>query len=208
MIKTRHLLLIFIPAILLASFILFIRIIQYEPLYQKITNTSLKQELVPILPNDPIVGNKRAPITIVAFEDFNCEHCKYQNGLLDKLMETYPNQVKIVWKSISSKANEGADDYAYCANKQGKFTEFKQLAFANQNNLTKNTLDIIATELSLNQSKLEECLISEDTQKYNEINKNIAISLHIQFVPTFFIDNKQITTPESLIEWQTVLGLN
>ena len=66
MIKTKNLLVILIPAILIAAFALFVRVIQYEPLFpeidgsEKIAAEKTGLITIPIYPEDPIMGNKKA----------------------------------------------------------------------------------------------------------------------------------------------------
>jgi len=207
MIKTKHLFLVFIPAILVVSFALFVRIVQYEPLYNSKKDIANSQLIVQLFPEDPILGNKKAPITLISFEDFDCPACKNQSEMLGDILMQYPEQLKVIWKSVSTHKNELANNYAYCANKQGKFAEFKNLAFANQTNLNVDILNIISETIELNQGKLESCLASGDAEIYNQKNRDLATILHTQAVPTFFLNDKQIPTPKSRDEWKNVLGL-
>src|SRR5688572_1930086 len=88
--------LVFIPAILLGCLALFIQIIQYEPLFpaqQPDTETENQVVAIELRPDDPIIGNKRAPRTIVAFEDFACGECKRQHEIFTELQKQFPDKV-------------------------------------------------------------------------------------------------------------------
>ncbi|MCF6276764.1 MAG: DsbA family protein [Candidatus Magasanikbacteria bacterium] len=207
MIKTRHLFLVFIPAIAVVSFALFVRIVQYEPVYDRNKPLDIPRQMAQLFPEDPILGNKKSPITLVAFEDFSCPACSTQSKMLDDILLQYPNSIKIIWKSISTHKSELANNYAYCANKQRKFAEFKNLAFANQNNLNIDILNIISETIELNETKLNKCLASGEAEIYNQKNRDLATILHVQAVPTFFLNDVQLQTPKSRDEWKNVLGL-
>lgn len=204
-------------AILLVGIFLFIRIVQYEPLFPENMNTenesadNTQQITIPIYPEDPIIGDKKSAKTIIAFEDFGCDACKQADTILDELMKEYPGKIKVIWKGLPITEfpypSQDAQLYGFCAYQQKKFNEFKNLAFTNGNNLSPDVLKIIAEQIELKQNKLEECLNSDEAAKYIDQTKQLARILNIQAVPTFFIDNKQIQNPGSIDEWKTLLNL-
>ncbi len=213
--STKKILYVFIPALLLGALALFIEIIRYEPQYPKITisdtPTSTGKIIIPILQDDPVIGERKAPITIIAFEDFSCPACKVQHELLTRLQTEIPHKIKVIWKGLP--VNDfpypatDALTYGFCANKQNKFDTFASYAYANQDNLSIATLSLIATEAKLDTSKLSSCLSSAESSTHIELTKNIAKLMHVQSVPTFFIDNTQIKTPTSFEEWKQMLKL-
>ncbi|MBI2436885.1 MAG: thioredoxin domain-containing protein [Candidatus Magasanikbacteria bacterium] len=214
MLNTKKILLVFIPAILLVSATLFIRIVQYEPLFPDIAEKPEKKTgefVIPIFPLDPIIGNKKAPTTIVAFEDFACPACVEQSAMLDVLLQKYPDSIKIIWKGLPVSefpySSLKAHTYGFCAHAQDKFEPFRKLALANSDNLSDSILGSIAESIELKIDKLSECLESRETLAYIDTVEQIALILNIQAVPTFFMDNKQIVTPKTEFEWETILKL-
>lgn len=210
--KTKQLLLIFVPAFSIALVTLFIRIVQYHPLNITVTTEGQPQDTtVPLLPEDPILGNKKAPVTLIAFEDFSCEGCEAQSKLLDEVIQKYPNKLKIVWKGSPVTKfpydSRPAHIYSYCMNEQGKFAEWKQLAFTNSRNLSAALLPTLRDQISINTKKFETCLNSAAPEEYIKKTEEIAQSLNIQSVPTFFVDNKQIQPPQTAEGWITFLQL-
>ncbi len=215
MLRPTHITLLFVPAILIALFAFFIVIVQYEPLYPK---QSESQQIegekfnIPIFPDDPISGDKKAPITLVTFEDLGCEGCRSQNELLNELNQKHPGKIKIIWKLLTvtkfPHSTESAHQYAYCLNKQNKFNEFKEIAFANNTNLSPTIVQNIGSTLELNKKKLTTCLSDNATVAYLENIKEIARSLNIQSVPRIFIDNQQIQAPGTIAGWEQLLELN
>jgi protein-disulfide isomerase len=212
MLKTRHLIFLLIPAFLILALAIFVRVIQYQPLTPPTEEQKKENNLtaVPIMPEDPILGNKKAPNTIIAFEDFGCDACKYQTNLLNQLLEKYPNKVKIIWKGLSVVSfpypTTLAHQYAHCANKQGKFAEFKNQTFGTSDNLSAENLNLIVEALKLDTTKLTQCLSLTETKNYLSETENIARFFNIQSVPTFFINNQQITNPTSLEGWEAIIS--
>jgi protein-disulfide isomerase len=212
MLKTRHIFLLFIPAFIIVFGAISLRVFEF-----KIGTTSPAEQedqtidLVPIFPQDPILGDKRAPTTIVAFEDFGCPSCKDQATLLDTLLTKHPGTVKIIWKSLSVVRfpfnTKNVHVYAYCANQQNKFALFKQFAFANTENLSQDVIDEIVIQANIDQEELQECLGSGEPELYQTQTESLARVLNIQSVPTIFLNNTQIKAPQHIEGWETLLGL-
>ena len=211
--KIKNLIFLLIPAIAVAGFALFLSISQYEPTYAEPASNQNKTENVTfaaIFPEDPIMGNLKAPKTIVAFEDFGCGRCRDQMKTFNELLEKYPNQVKIIWKSLDVTrfpySSELAHSYAYCANTQKKFTEFKNNLLTLEN-IDEDNLKTGATLTELDKSLLDNCLKSEEVKIYKEKNRQLATTLGVNTVPTIFIDNKAIQEPLTLEGWEALLSL-
>lgn len=215
---TKNLLIVFIPAVLIAIAAFTIRVIQYEPLYpdqekvQKQQEKRQKLDQIPIFPNDPILGKRSASKTVIAFEDLTCAKCKQQSEILNNLIEKHPEKVKVVWKSLPVKrvpySSKRAHEYAYCMQQQNKFEEFSKFAFANSNNLTDTILEQISQKIKISQEKLNKCLASKKPNQYLQKNKQLALLLNVKSVPTFFIEDKQIKAPEVLSGWESLLEID
>jgi protein-disulfide isomerase len=212
MIKNKSVIFILILAIAFASFALFVNIVKYKPIYGEETSNKEEEKLdfVPIFSEDPILGNKNAPKTIIAFEDFGCTRCKDQMDIFRQLMEEYPNQVKIIWKSLDSTkfpySSELAHSYAYCANEQDKFAEFEKIVFESEN-ISEESLKMYALDADLDKTKLTDCLSSERPKNYKEKNEQLADTIGIYSIPTIFINNKSVQEPLTLEGWKALLSL-
>src|SRR4051812_14142697 len=55
---------------------------------------------VPVLPEDPIRGDKRALVTLVVFSDFQCPFCsRLALGAMERIREEYADDLRIVFKN-------------------------------------------------------------------------------------------------------------
>ncbi len=205
---------VFFPAILLGGLALFIQIIRYQPLNP--TNTASEKNTptefnIPILPTDPVIGSKKSPLTVVAFEDFSCSACRSLQELFSKVQQKYPEKIKMIWKGLPVNdfpyPSINALRYGICAHEQEQFEKFSAYAFSNNDNLSDATLEKISEEITMDAEELASCLASDRPDRIIELNKQIANTLNIQSVPTLFIDNTQIQTPESLADWEHLLGI-
>ncbi|HOX60852.1 MAG TPA: thioredoxin domain-containing protein [Candidatus Magasanikbacteria bacterium] len=212
--KIKYLLYIFIPAIIVAGLALTIRIVQYAPLRpsEKQIQEKLAQiKSLPVLADDPYIGSKKAPVTVIAFEDPGCEGCSNSFDLVRTLLAKYPEKIRIVFKMIPVTKfpypTDKAIQYLYCANEQKKFETLAELTFTNYNILTDKMLDTLVEKAEIDLTKLETCMKSGRAAQFLARNVELGMMLNIQSVPTFFYNNKQIKTPQLIEEWEAVLGL-
>jgi protein-disulfide isomerase len=211
-VSTKHLVTIFFPTIILLGVILMITIRQYEPLYPQVepsSTASTPTPSIPLLPDDPILGNKKAGHTIVIFGDFGCEACHTQMNMLMELVKTHGQKIKIFWKGLPATRvpypSDTAHRYAYCANKQGLFLPFATSTFTGIDNLIPENLVRIAAAIGMNPAQTTMCVDSPDTKQYITDTQTIATELHIQSVPTIFFDNIQIQPPSTLDGWKALV---
>lgn len=215
MVNTKQHLLIFIPALLIVCLALFIRYNQYTSLTgqerQDQTQESADEFTIPIFPGDPILGNKQAGHTIVAFEDYGCSTCKTQHGVLKQLLATHPQSVKIIWKGLPVTRfphnTRTAHEIAFCAHEENKFDSYADLAFANSENLSAGVLEAIIERLDMTSRTFQECRNSDRGSTHVSRTETLARALNIQSVPAIFIDNIQVESPQTVEGWEQLLGL-
>src|SRR3989344_4720461 len=115
---------------------------------------------------DPVLGDKNAEITIVEFSDFQCPFCAraYSDAIAQFEQSDYfkNGDVNLVYKhfplnSIHPQAQKAAEA-AECANKQGKFWEYHNMLFENQQALDIASLKSYASEVGLDTAKFNSCL--------------------------------------------------
>jgi len=211
MIKTRSVILMLSAAITVAALAFFISVKRYEPLYEDRQNKDASSNSIKILSEDPILGNKEASTAIIAFEDMGRGRYREQMRIFYQLLDQYPNQIKIIWKSLDITqfpySSELAHSYAYCANQQNKFTEFEKIILDNDD-ISENSLKNYAAEAGLERNALADCLLlSPEIANYKEINKQLAAELGIKEIPTVFIKNEMIDKPLTMEGWLEILSM-
>ncbi len=213
MIKTKHLIFVFLPAIFLVSLVFFIRVTQYEPLYEKQNpkKESPTEIFIPIFKEDPLLGKKNAINTVVVFEDLACEACQQQIKTLRQIIKENPNKLKVIVKNLSvtqfPHPSETAHIYAYCANQQDKYDEFEEAVYTTEGRLDTPTMETIATIINLDSTALQTCLNSGKAEEYQAKVETLARDLGIQAVPEAFLKNTRVTPNLTKEGWAGLLGL-
>lgn len=216
MVQKKHLYSIFIPAIFLVLAVFSFRLFQYITIFTSpFDQDDVEQNqtfTIPLSENDPIIGDKKAPKTIVAFEDAQCAHCASFYTLMKEFEKIHPNTVKIIWKPTSvitiPFSSETAHTYLMCAKEQNAFIPYLELLFANQVELSKESLDLFAQNLKLNITKLNACLTDTKIQTYISETKQLAQYLQIQSVPALFLNNIQIPVPATIVDLEGILNIS
>jgi protein-disulfide isomerase len=154
------------------------------------------RQSIEIASNDPVRGNAGAPVTIVEFSDYQCPFCGRVTPTLAKIREVYGDRVKFVWKDfpltqIHPQAFK-ASEAAHCAGDQGKYWEFHDRLFANQQALQPDALKKHAAELGLNASAFNECF---DSSKYRDrVREGMGQGeqLGVSSTPSLFINGRLV----------------
>jgi protein-disulfide isomerase len=198
---------VFLVAICIALFALFIQIAQYKSLNPTISTETPEEDFqIPIFPDDPILGDRKAPITMILFEDMGCTACAAFHQTFLQYESANPGKIKLIVKGVATTqfpvSSEPALRYAFCAHKQKAFQPFVTTVFQTQQDLSTDQLDAVVEGLDLNANALQTCLASTETNTYVERNMILARVLEIQQLPTLFYEDKQISTPQSVDAWQ------
>lgn len=108
---------------------------------------------------EPSVGPATAPVTIVMFSDFQCPACARTHPVLKQVIGEYSGKVRLVVRDYPLEGTHlDAFNAAIAANaaaKQGKYVEYIERLYTNQNSLDKAALARFATELGLNVKQFE-----------------------------------------------------
>ena len=161
--------------------------------------------------DDPVEGDPNAPVTIIEFSDFQCPYCgKFYKETLPQITETYieTGKVKLVFRDFplnfhqyAQKASEAAE----CADEQGKFWEYHNILFENQDALTIDDLKQYASDLNLDTEQFNECL---DSGKYEEEVKSDmedGSSYGVSGTPAFFINGQLLSGAQPFSAFQSVI---
>jgi protein-disulfide isomerase len=157
---------------------------------------------VALAATDPAVGPASAPVTIVEFSDFQCPFCQRVEPTLKRLRQTYGDKLRIVWKDfpltqIHPQAFK-AGEAGHCAGDQGKYWEYHDRLFANQQALQPADLKKHATDLGLDGAAFGSCL---DSSKYGErVRDGVSqgTALGVNSTPTVFINGRRLSGAQPL----------
>jgi len=165
--------------------------------------------------DDPFIGNKNAPITMIEFSDFQCPFCKrFREQTFDQLKAQYidTGKVKFVYRdfplhSIHPMAGKAAEA-GECADDQGKFWEYHDKIFEGQSVWASSGVSVFkqyAQELGLDSKKFNDCL---DSGKYkNEVEKDLSDATKTggQGTPYFLIGNQPVSGAQPFSAFQQAI---
>ncbi len=113
----------------------------------------------------PSGGATDAEITILEYSDFQCPFCSRAVPIMEQIKATYGDKVNIIFKHFPLGFHENAQKAAEaseCARDQGKFWEYHDMLFENQNALTVPSLKGYAKNLGLDTATFDNCLDSDE----------------------------------------------
>jgi len=163
----------------------------------------------------PVMGPSDAPITLVEFTDYQCPYCQSAQQYVDRVMETYKGQVRLVYQEFPLDFHgqaKPAGMAARCAGEQGKFWEMHTGLLRQPGALDEADLLTRAVGLGLDSAKFSTCVASG---KYNDvIEKAIqnGRSVGVSGTPTFFLNGRSFSGAqpfeifESMIEEELALA--
>lgn len=146
--------------------------------------------------SSPVKGRKDAAVTITEFSDYQCPYCSRVQPTLKKVMEAYPDNVKIVFKnfplsSIHPQAKDAARA-AHAAGEQGKYWEMHDLIFKNAKSLNDEKFRALAVSLNLDIDKFMADFKSGRYDRQIEEDIELGRSVGVRGTPTFFINGKRV----------------
>ncbi|HYO88293.1 MAG TPA: DsbA family protein, partial [Candidatus Limnocylindrales bacterium] len=142
---------------------------------------------------DPSRGPDDAPVTIVEFADFRCSYCaRFHAQTLTPLLEAYGDNVRFVYRDYPIL---GADSVTAalageCATDQGKFWEFHDLIYGNQQDLTREAFTTYAADLGMDVEAFNACLDADDTTTRVQRDFSAGQELGVSGTPTFFVNGR------------------
>jgi protein-disulfide isomerase len=144
----------------------------------------------------PTKGPERSAVTIAEFAEFQCPFCVGASTTLKQLESRYEGKIRFAWKhlpltSIHVYAMD-ASIAAEAAKRQGKFWEYHDKLFANQQNLGSDMLTRYAQDVGLDVDRFERDRSDPELKKRIEADMKEAAALAVSSTPTFFINGRPV----------------
>jgi protein-disulfide isomerase/uncharacterized membrane protein len=162
-------------------------------------------------------GSPDAPVTIVEFSDFSCQHCARASRDLERLVAARPAEVRLVFRHFPldptcnpavrravHPAACAAATAAECAGEAGRFWEFHDYLFAHQ-----DTEDFVhmATLLGLDATRFRECIASGRGRAAVTRDAADGAGFGVDSTPTLFINGRTVRGALSPSLYEFVLAI-
>ena len=168
---------------------------------------------IEIVATDRVRGDSEAKVMLLEYGDYQCPACAEYNPLVDRLLEDFPKDVKLVYRHFPlvqiHKNALAAAKAAEAAGKQDKFWEMHKLLYDKQDSWSeignaKDKFAEYAGELGLDVTKFTSDFESEEVD--NKIKADIASgnAIGINSTPTFFLNGEKVA-PRSYEEFKKLV---
>lgn len=160
----------------------------------------LRPQVAPVdaarLSDDPALGPKTAPVTIVEYGDFGCSACKawFRAGILQELRNGYGNQIRFVFRDfpVITPQSPKAAEAGQCAYDQDKFWEYHDRLYSAAA-IDVSHLKAYAAEIGLDPRKFNQCLDSGRHAPTVERDLQEALARGFRGTPSFVVNDQPIT---------------
>lgn len=166
------------------------------------------------LPNGPMPqrGPDDALVTIVQVSDFECPFCLRVEPTLNRVMQEFGSDVRVVWMNNPLPFHQNAGPAAQAALEafeQGgnaKFWEMHEKLFANQRDLWRPELERYAQEIGLDMPQFRAALDNDEHQATISAQQAIARRFGASGTPSFFINGRNVRGAQPFDAFRTVIG--
>lgn len=172
---------------------------QMEGEFKRVSEEMKSPKTVEIDESRAIVGPANAKVTIVEWADFNCGHCSHAAETVEKIVEEYKDNVRVLYKHlpILAKESKTAAEYmeAIAMQDKAKALKFHGELFAHQSDLRsggEEYLKKLAKSVGADVAKIQKDRKSDTVKK--RIDSDVAEAQKFEFsgTPGFMINGASI----------------
>ena len=171
-------------------------------------------EILSVVSDDWVKGNKDAPITIVEYLDFECEACGAYYPVIKRLSEEYKDEVRFVVRYFPLPGHKNSMTSALAveaAGKQGKYWEMHNTLFENQRDWGEKQIpdpkifEDYARQIGLDMNQYERDIISQEVKSRIERDRKSGQKLNLQGTPSFFLNGEKIENPRGYENFKALI---
>jgi protein-disulfide isomerase len=152
----------------------------------------------------PQKGSPHAKLTIVLFSDFECPYCAQAQAQVDALAQKFGKEnIRVVYRHLPLPFHPKARPAAIAslaAHRQGKFWEYHDKLFANQEKLSSEDLLRYANELKLDIERFKKDLADPALDQAVSEDVKLATQINVPGTPSFYINGYAIGEQESPLD--------
>tara|TARA_B100001057_G_scaffold436291_1_gene467249 strand:+ start:5517 stop:6257 length:741 start_codon:yes stop_codon:yes gene_type:complete len=154
--------------------------------------------------NDHVRGDRKLPVSIVVYADFQCPACAIENETMVRLWPQLNDRAHLIFRHFpvtsTHKNTWKASLYAEAAARQGKFWEMHDYLFATQSlwsNLrdAESEFESYALELNLDIDRLQADMESDEVVAKIRNDQRGGTSAGVQGTPAVFINGRYLGQP-------------
>jgi len=143
----------------------------------------------------PFLGPQDAPVTIVVFDDYECQFCARMEAVFSQLVAKYPQDLKVVVKQYPLRNHPNARQAALAAmaaHKQGKFWEYHSQLFVHQTELSIQKMNEIAESFDLDMTQFRKDVLSQDILQQIVRDVREGQRIGVSGTPSIYLNGKEV----------------
>jgi protein-disulfide isomerase len=159
--------------------------------------------------DSPSRGRADAPITIVAFTDFQCPFCTKGHKAMEALQAHYGDDIRFVFKHFplpGHAAGALASRASFAALEAGKFWEFHDAVFAFGPRYDRDDLIDIGMQLGISRAAMIAAMGGEQNDRVIEADLEFGMRLGITGTPAYFINGRPLVGAYPLIDFRMLIA--
>lgn len=170
----------------------------------------IKKKPVEFIGDSSFKGNSEAKILFIEFSDFQCPFCASVYPVIDDFMLKHKNDVVFAYKHFPLSSihpnSVTAAKASWAASQQGKFWEFHNILFEEQNHLGEALYISTAKLLGLNIEKFNHDRISIEADTAIDKDTLLANKLNISGTPFFVMGDQLFSGVIEVAELEALLN--
>ena len=147
----------------------------------------------PLRPEDHVLGADSAPVTVIAYCDFECPHCGEAFSRITHLRTRFPHQLRFVFRHFplvdKHPLAQQAAEASEAAARQGRFWEMHDLLFQHQDDLEAEDLYRYAESAGLDVSSFKDDLLGRVHASRVLYDVKSGRRSGVSGTPTFFLND-------------------
>ena len=167
---------------------------------------------VPVSANDPVWGNRDAPVTIVVFGEFECPFCGRWQSSMDAIKAQYgPELVRVVWKHFplwihrNARAAGIAAETVRALGGNQAFWSFHTSAFRNQTKLTRENYEMWARRAGVDAQAFADAFERETYADKVDADTALGRRLGVSGIPRSFINGVTLVGAQPLDDVTSII---
>ncbi len=159
--------------------------------------------------DSPARGPADAPITIVAFSDFQCPFCARGHETMELLRAQHGQQLRFVFKHFPLPGHPLgalASRASFAAAEAGKFWEFHDAVFALGGRYDADDLLEIGDRLGIPRDKMEAAMTTTTNDARIEADIELGVRLRLTGTPAYFINGRPIVGALPLMDFRMLIA--
>lgn len=160
---------------------------------------------IPVTAADPTWGDRKAPITLVVFGNYQCPFCEKLTHTIDELEKKYgKGKLRVVWKHLPLAMHTRAKPAAIAAATVFKlkgadaFWKFSALVYKNQRDFTEQSLPGLAKQVGVSEKAFAEELAKGTGAAKVQADLDLADALRVVATPSSFLNGIAISGAQKI----------